>query len=383
MKVLMTSETYLPRIGGAEVHVHNLFSKLKDDGHDVTLITNEMSPVSDEVIRLTWSGRAIPKIFFIILKKSKNVSLIHCHYSHRLAMLAGIVAKVRRIPIVITLHGMGILDLPNSGLVARLKHGLYRYISLKLATHIISTSDDLALIADRYISRKKLTIVMNGYDSKIFRAIPVSDDLLKYHSLQGKKILMTVRRLVPKNGPHYLIEALPKIIESIPDVHYVVVGDGPLRNKMEDRAKSLGVQDNVTFVGMIDNSKVVDYLSVAKVIVFPSTAESSSIACAEAMGMRKIIVASRVGGLVELLGKDQQRGYLVNLVPWTGSNYNAPEALPEASYVNLANGIIAAFTESSENEVKMNNALAYATNELSWDAIFNKTLSVYKKIVNI
>lgn len=379
MKILMTSETYLPRIGGAEVHVNNLFLKLKSSGHDVTLVTNELSEINDEVIRLPWSGKHIPSVLLRIWKESKGVSVIHSHYSHRLAMLSGFVGRLRRVPVIITLHGMGILDLPNSGKVAKLKHGIYRYLSLKLATHIISTSNDLALIADRYISRKKITIIMNGYDADRFNVNNPSINKVESLRFQGKKILMSVRRLVPKNGPHYLIESLPQLIKAVPNAHYVVVGDGPLRKQMEKRVCDLGLAEYVTFVGMVDNIEVVNYLSLANIVVFPSTAESSSIACAEAMGMGKIVVASKVGGLVELLGENEERGYLVDLVPWTGSNYDAPKSLPSTSYANLAKSIELACTDNNGNRAKISNALSFAQTRLSWDAVFQETVIIYQK----
>lgn len=381
MKILMTSETCFPSVGGAEVHLHNLYTRMQILGHHVVLITNDLHPDSEEIniIRIPWSGRSMVKILLRIWKESEGSSLIHSHYAHRLAMLSGIVGRLKGIPVVVTLHGMGILDLPNSGIVARIKHSIYRYAALKLCTHVISTSEDLALVADRYIRRDKLTVIMNGYDAKKFYELE-SSEVLNKANLSGKRIIMTVRRLVAKNGPHYLIESLPFILSQVPNVHYVVVGDGRLRKSMEDRVQELGLIDKVTFVGMVDNTQVAQYLSIADVVVFPSTAESSSIACAEAMGMRKMIVASRVGGLVELLGAEEERGYLVDLVPWSSSNYGAPKTLPEVSYHNLADGIVAALQSDKKNEEIRTRASNYAKGELSWESILDKTISVYDRV---
>ncbi len=375
----MTSETYLPRIGGAEVHVENLRNQLVARGHEVTLLTNEVGESMPGVVRIPWSKQNAWTLFIRLITLSKGVDLIHAHYCHRLALLVSIIGRVRRVPVFITLHGMGILDHPGASRIAQFWHGFYRYWSLQLCTHVISTSDDLALVADRYISRDKMTIVFNGYNEKMFYPrdrIKAKEKL----ALVGKKIIMTVRRLVPKNGPHYLIEAMPKILQQLPDVMYVVVGDGPLKSMMERRVQELGIEHHVMFLGMQQNDTVPELIAAADVIVFPSTAESSSIACAEAMAMEKPIVASRVGGLVELLGKKEERGWLVDLVPWTGSNYDAPTSLPIESYERLASSVVSALLDAESQ--KSNQARSFAQAELSWNAVTTKTLRVYTRFTS-
>ena len=377
----MTCETYLPRIGGAEIHVKNLFERLLRNGHEVSLLTNERGPEMLGVTRIPWSKSESYKLCKAVWGQSKHVDLIHSHYCHRLALISGLVGLIRRKPVVVTLHGMGILDHPTASRWGRISHSFYRYWSLQFATQIISTSEDLAKVADKYISRKKMIVIMNGYDSHLFKKVEADSDSLTPDG-NGKKIVMTVRRLVPKNGIQYLIEAVPQIVQKNNDVRFLLLGDGPLRERLEQRVQELHIENYVTFFGRISNDLVVEYLDNADVVVFPSTAESSSIACAEAMGMGKVVVASRVGGLVELLGKNEERGYLVNLVSWEGSNYDAPEQLPDLSYDNLARAVLQAIDDSNEgNTMKSTAAYEYATHYLSWDAIFENTESVYKNVI--
>ena len=114
MRVLMTSETYLPSIGGAEIHVENIIKNLRNENYEVKLITNELDPdnkiYDQDVIRVQWNRKNILKIFGLLFRNVKTCDVIHCHYSYRLAMLAAIVGKIRRRPVVVVLHGMGILD---------------------------------------------------------------------------------------------------------------------------------------------------------------------------------------------------------------------------------------------------------------------------------
>jgi glycosyltransferase involved in cell wall biosynthesis len=367
-------------MGGAEIHVKNLFQNLIADGHEVTLITNERGDDMSGVIRVPWSKKNLLKLLLQVWKHSKDVAVIHAHYCHRLALFAGVVGIIRRKPVIITLHGMGILDHPSASRLGRLSHAFYRYWSLQLATYVISTSEDLALVADKYISRKKMTVIMNGYDAQKFttKGVAVDSDNQPW---EGKKVVMTLRRLVPKNGVQYLVECIPDIIKETKDVHFLLLGDGPLREQLETKVQASGVSSYVTFLGKVNNDSVDQFLRIADVVVFPSTAESSSIACAEAMGMKKSIVASRVGGLVELLGKDEARGYLVDLVPWTGSNYDAPIELPRDRYEALASRIIFALQHDAQSTQKAEAAERYAKNELSWQAIYEKTKGIYTSLI--
>jgi glycosyltransferase involved in cell wall biosynthesis len=271
---------------------------------------------------------------------------------------------------------MGILDHPHTKIHNRLVHSFYRYMSLKLATKIISTSQDLADIAYNYISKSKVVIIMNGYDDTLFKVTETSKP-----SGQGSHIV-TVRRLVPKNGIQYLIEAMPYLLKINPAAQYTIVGDGPLRTKIEKRIEELQLGAAVTLVGMQPNDVVVGYLKQADAVIFPSTAESSSIACAEAMGMKKMVIASKVGGLIELLGRDEERGILVSLVPWEHSSYDAPLELATEKYELLAQRIAEGLLENAVNHSRREKAYEYAQSELCWDAVITKTVAIYKNLTH-
>ena len=196
----------------------------------------------------------------------------------------------------------------------------------------------------------------------------------------GKKNILTVRRLVPKNGIHYLVEAMPYIKEQVLGVVYLMIGAGRMEEYLKGRINELSLGDSVKMLGEIPNNEVAKYLKLADVVVFPSTAESSSIACAEAMAMRKKIVASRVGGLVELIGENNERGTLVRLVDWQGSNYEAPISLDRSRYLELAGAVIKDL--QSDNDEKADKARQYAYDNLRWEVIARQTEKVFKELIN-
>lgn len=387
MNVLMTSETFLPLIGGAEMHVWYLMRELHHRGHEVTLLTNQRAEIEStrtvnhptdlpRVTRIPWSKKNIPALLHWLWCESKNTDVIHAHFSYRLAVIAGIVGRLRRIPVVVTLHGLGTLDEKGASWFYAKAHSFYRWMSLTLATRIISTSEDLALVAWKHVqrSKKKTVIIFNGVDTNLFHkgiAIPREVE----ERFVGKKVVMTVRRLVPKNGVHFLVEAFPRILKRVPTAVLVMLGGGRMKDYIEGCIKALGIKQSVAMLGDVENARVPGFVSRADVVVFPSTAESTSIACAEAMAMGKPIVASRIGGLIELLGANEERGRLVKLVEWEGSDYAAPLELPDDRYEALAGVVTAALTE--DDSIRCIRARQFAEEMLDWDVITRKTIAVY------
>lgn len=378
----MTSDTFLPVLGGGEIHVKNIIEQFESRGSQVELVTTESrsSEFDDthHVVRIGWKRSEVFRLFQAVWSGSHNAVAIHVHYSYRLGVIAGIVGKLRRIPVFVILHGLGTLDEPGAQFRYRMAHAFYRRASLFLSTFIISTSQDIAEAAYPFTRKDKVTVVMNGYDDSLFNEhVTVPPEIIEKYN--DKQVILTVRRLVPKNGIHFLVEAMPYILKKVPNAHYVMIGDGRMREDIEARIKRLGIENHIDMLGVTDNQKIPPYLKRAGVVVFPSTAESSSIACSEAMAVGKYIVASDVGGLPELVGRDGTRGALVKLVDWTGSNYDAPMTLPEARYEALAEAIATALKSSSQEREHL--IATYAKSELSWNVIATKTLAVYARFI--
>lgn len=384
MNVLMLSDTYLPDIGGGEVHVFEISKRLAACGHNVRLlVTNPKTDVSDSmnsvhVIRLGSQLKDVPAVSRAVWRELAWCDVVHAHYSYRLAAIAGVLIQLRKRPMAIVIHGLGTLPQADVSWLFGTLMKLYRWISHKAATRVISTSEDLASICYKLVPRERVTIIMNGLDTSAF-----SLDTWKGHATprDGDPVILTVRRLVPKNGIHYMISALPYVMEACPKAMLWMVGDGRMRGALEERARQLGVAGHCRFIGRLANEDVPRFAASADVVVFPSTAESTSIACAEMMAMGKAIVASRVGGLIELLGLHEERGRLVKLVDWEASNYDAPNELSEEAYRRLADAVISAIRDHELSMKKIIAAKAFAFSELDWDVIARKTEDVLKKLV--
>ncbi len=370
MKILMTSDTYLPRLGGGEYHVHYVLLELRKMGHSVTLVTIEPMPVTGPdpsyVLRAKANFASIPRLMMILWREAGCADLIHAHYSYRLTFFVALVAFVRRKPFVVTQHGLGLLPQAYSSKFHAVIFKIWRWTSMAVASRVISTSDDLSVTIRELGFGKKIMLIPNGYDPVRFTPMLPADS--------SKQRILTVRRLVPKTGIQYLIQVLPEVRKAFPTVHVDIVGDGRLRDSLEAQATALGVRDVVTFYGAVSHEKVLEFFSTASIVVFPSTAESTSLACIEAMALQRVIVASRVGGLIELLGSHEERGYLVPITVSEHSDYDAAAALPPDAAKRLAETLIHTLSSPVEAQAKAALAARYAKDHFGWPKLVEQTV---------
>ena len=377
MRILVTSDTYLPRLGGGEYHVAYLLKELRTMGHEVTLVTTEKGndPADQNVIRVPYRGMlSFPKLFSVLRNEAKNADIIHSHYSFRLAWVAGIVARMQKKPFVITQHGMGLLPQVNATFLQRLAFSIWRSGSMKRADTIISTSEDMSVVVRELGFGSKIVPITNGYDPERFTPLPSAQF--------DPPVLLTVRRLVPKTGIQYLVAALPILKKKHPALRHICIGEGRAKEQIVELARTLGVSDMITFLGPVDHAHLIEYYAQASIVVLPSTAESSSLTCIEAMALGRIVVASRVGGLIELIGKNEERGFLVSLTESEHSSYDAPFTLPQERIRALADRISYALTHWEEATQKAQTAAAYAPSHFAWPILVGRTVKeVYEPLL--
>ena len=340
MKIGMMIDTFLPNIGGAEIHVLELSRALHARGHHITICTATTwgdVPGKDEIPVLRLSGMSaggwqallrVPANLHRMIRFIRNVDVIHCHYSFLFAALGTFLGRLLGKRTLITLHGLGTLD---SSVSASILFRFYRFVSMKCAHLIIATSDEMRRVALRFAADPKISVIPNGVDTGRFTPMkkPGADE----------KVILSMRRLAPKNGVQYLIEAAPEIVRAVPRVRFWITGKGKLETHVRRRVAQLGLDDNVRFLGLIPHDETPHYYQQADVVVFPSSAESTSLACLEAMAMGKAVVASGLAAYREMLGQDE-RGLLVELFNRQHSDYAAPMTLPVDRISRLAGAII-------------------------------------------
>jgi len=187
---------------------------------------------------------------------------------------------------------------------------------LPRADALVANSHATADLAKRIAGpRKAMMVTPLGVDPKHFH--PAATDLPAEWQLDEAKVLLTVARLDQlRKGHDVVLEALPSVARRVPNVRYVIAGEGPLRPELERRAATLGVAERCVFAGRVPERQLAALYERADVFVMPSRAEAGSyegfgIVYVEAAAHGTPSVAGNQGGAVDAV-LDGQTGLLVN-----------------------------------------------------------------------
>jgi phosphatidylinositol alpha-1,6-mannosyltransferase len=137
-----------------------------------------------------------------------------------------------------------------------------------------------------------------GIDTDHFSPIN-ANQLREELGLTHKKVIVSVGRLVHRKGQDVLIEAMPAIIEEVPEAHILMIGEGPYRSYLENRVKALGLQEKVTFIGRVQYADLPRYICVGDLFVMPSR---SRLAGLEVEGLGIVYLEASACGLPVIAG---------------------------------------------------------------------------------
>jgi len=342
----MISSNYPPSVGGPATSVPALSRKLTERGHEVTIVTRYLpglptaetngevevyrppSPVSGDFYRprqaLTHSismGLLARRLI-----ERGNFEIVHAH-DINISGVAGLVAsKSTRLHSIVKYSGDLVLECSsfmrwNQGKdITDLWNSRTPDVQfLKYLEMLIVGCHDIVVAPSQFqckmlqslgIARDRIRAIANAIDlGQIERALA----LAKLRDKQPKKheIILMAGRLVPWKGVDFLISAMKLVTKSRPSARLMIVGDGPDLDRLERIAKSQGLLNRVVFfVGRKAYEEIPEYMARSDVFVLPSTYEPAPHVIIEAMSCSKPIVATKVGGIPELI-TDGVSGLLV------------------------------------------------------------------------
>lgn len=381
MKIGILTDDYLPALGGSELYAYNLARFLRNQNHSASIFTFAPNATGIErdgipCVRITWSWNPIRLVSFWIalLRFASQHDVLHVIDSYKMGFYAAIASILTGKPLVTSLEGRGILDLPGERPLFRMAHDMYRWTTLHRAKAIIATCREFERIAKRIAPKGNTVYLPNPVDAEFWHPTPATQEFIQRYGTQ--KVILSVRRLVPKNGIQYLLQALPAIRQRIPNVRYVAIGKGRLEEHLRKMTKELGIENIVDFVGALPNEQIPPYISRADVVVFPSSAEATSLACTEVMAMGKPVVASAIGGYPEMIENDVN-GLLVKLFDREDSDYDAPLELPADRIKLLADAVCRVLEHEGDASRLGNGARTRIEQEFAWTVLGPKIFATY------
>jgi len=290
------------QIGGAEVHVVTLAEKLRERGHEVTVVCPRGRPLVPELVARglpVRTPRATGKFDPVTLARlawwmrRDGVQVVHTHLSTA-SLLGSWAGRLAGVPSLATVHGLNTRT------------------CFQWARRIIAVSNAVRqhLVAQG-LRGEAITVVHNGVD---LRALARPDESTvvraKWGLPEGAPVLVTVGRLAPAKGHAGLLEAVEALARDArwQGLRLLIVGTGALLPELQRQAAELGLTERVIFCGF--HRDVVPFLQAADVFVLPSVQEGLSLSALEAMALGKPVVACRVGGTPEVV-VDGETGLLV------------------------------------------------------------------------
>lgn len=188
--------------------------------------------------------------------------------------------------------------------------------ALKRADHVTTICEGLRQdIVARGIPPQRVTVIPNAVDAASFRVGGSADEALKARlGLAGKTVVGFIGSFYAYEGLDLLLDALPRILEKVPDVRVLLVGGGPQEAALKAKAAALGVADKVVFTGRVPHGEVNRYYDLVDILAYPRhsmrlTDLVTPLKPLEAMAQGRVLVASDVGGHRELI-EDGKTGVL-------------------------------------------------------------------------
>jgi len=159
------------------------------------------------------------------------------------------------------------------------------------------------------IPPEKITVIPNGIDVQDFDRYALSGEKKKALNLENCSFLLGAGgRFTSQKGFVYLIQAMPEVLRLFPQAKLIMVGDGPLRVKLELIARQLGVRESVIFTGY--RKDIYEILAATRMVIVPSLFEGMPNIVLEAMALKKAVVGSNIPEIAELI-KEGITGLLV------------------------------------------------------------------------
>lgn len=362
-RVLVFTTAYRPLIGGSEIALEEMVRHLPDIFFDIVTPRHRRAFLAKErgsnfcIYRVGFGfGELLDKLSFPclgtlkafrLMSKNKYVAAHAYQASHGGGAAWLVKTFFPKTKFVLTLQEGNDLEKQNS--VVK----FFRTLMIKKADIVTGISIYLADFARSINPKAKVLVIPNGVDMEKFKPTGSPD----------KNTLITVSRLVPKNGIGDLVKAMEKVGDQIPDAKLIIVGDGPLKESLKFKVKSLKLENQIEFSGRVSYGETPGYLNRASIFVRPSLSEGLGSAFLEAMASGLAVIGTPVGGIPDFL-KDGETGLFCK----------------PRDAGDIADKVIELLKNDELRNKLADNGRKLVREKYSWDLIASKYKEIYERI---
>jgi len=313
--------------GGAQRHVFDLATAMKDKGHDVWVAVGGNGILMDKLEKAgiyTFSiatlGRDISpgkdagsfkELFTIIKNKRPDILHLHSPKAAGLGALAGRLLRVKKI--ITTVHGWTWNE--SRPFYERAPIAFFSWITMLLSstTILLSEKDRSQALYFPWV-KNKLTLIPLGIKPPTFMSVDGAKQFIskligmELGEYNKKTVIGCIAELHPNKGLPYLVEAMSVVVEQRTNAIIVILGDGQEKDSLQLAIKERNLEKHIFLGGFVDNAS--DYLKAFAVFVLPSIKDGLPYTILEAGCASLPVVATTVGGIPEIV-EDMKSGILI------------------------------------------------------------------------
>jgi glycosyltransferase involved in cell wall biosynthesis len=355
-----------PLGGGAEVHLHNIFSRVARLGHEVTLLCSgypgaPATEMRDGLTIIRRGGRSTFNVTALLsyLREFRSQPFdVVVDDLNKIPFLTPLFVRKPLVGIAHHLFGASIYREVNAAVASYVygmeRLGLLVYRLSGMPFFVVSPStqkefEDLGFAASR------LHLVHNCVDHVVHHAAP--------ERRSATPVIGVVGRMKRYKCVDHVLQAMPAVLKAVPDARLLMVGDGDDRPRLQDLVHTLGINGAVTFTGYVSEGRKVELLQQMWFSVTTSSKEGWGLTVLEANACGTPVIAADVPGLRDAV-KDGVTGVLV----------------PFGDVPVLEKQMLALLGNGARRDQLTNGALAWAA-EFNWDNAATKTIALLEDVV--
>ena len=320
MKILLISDVYFPRVNGVSTSIRTFTEQLQMLGHTIHLIAPEYGVKTEDE---AWITRVPARSIYFdpedklmkvgeILKllpslKGQQFDLIHIHTPF-IAHYAGLkLGKLLQIPVVETYHTFfeDYLHHYLPWIPRKFAKGLARFISKKQCNQvdaIVAPSQPMLDVLRTYGINTQAEVIATGLQTHSFTDADGDAFRQQYAIDIARPMLLYVGRVAFEKNIHFLLKVVKQLSEVMPEVLFVITGEGPAEASLHAAVITLGIENNVQFIGYLNREKELNACyKAADIFIFASKSETQGLVLLEAMAQGTPVVAIAELGTASIL----------------------------------------------------------------------------------
>jgi 1,2-diacylglycerol 3-alpha-glucosyltransferase len=328
MNIGLVSDTYEPQINGVVTSIELFKRALEEKGHTVYVFCpyyNGRGKKHYNIYRyfsVPWPFKAMKEQRFVIplpVRKTPfrdlDINILHSQVPGNMGWFAVVKAMIYRIPHVHTYHTLYIEYTHYMPVPLPLAQIIVRIISRRFCAtcqRVITPSAEIKQEVAGYGVKRPLDVIPTGIDFEADRKFDDPERIKAAYGIPpGKKIISFIGRFGKEKSIGFLLDMLVKLIPLEPEIHFLLVGDGPDRADLEHKTSALDLDKYVTFTGYVPRDYIFNFFKLTDVFVFSSKTETQGIVLLEAMSVGTPVVAVGAMGVNDLM-QDGKGGFLID-----------------------------------------------------------------------